>query len=117
MGVDLRPPLPVLLFLSLLYLRSPLPVSLLALARLFHRRRRRRRLPNWESPLQRTAGPKRRTFLSLLLLLLLELLLLLLLLGLLLLELLLLLLHPPHRNIEVLHNNTIGSLQAQQLYV
>ena len=39
---------------------------------------------------------------------------LLLLLGLLLLELLLLLLllHPPHRNIEVFHNNTIGRLQA-----
>ena len=31
--------------------------------------------------------------------------------------LLLLLLHPPHRNIEVLHNNTIGRLQAQQIYV
>ena len=31
--------------------------------------------------------------------------------------LLLLLLHPPHRNIEVLHNNTINRLQAQQLYV
>ena len=42
---------------------------------------------------------------------------LLLLLGLLLLELLLLLLHPPHRNIEVLHNCTIDRLQAQQLYV
>ena len=44
---------------------------------------------------------------------------LLLLLGLLLLELLLLLLlHPPHRNIEVLHNSTIDRLlQAQQLYV
>ena len=43
---------------------------------------------------------------------------LLLLLGLLLLELLLLLLlHPPHRNIEVLHNNTIHRLQAQHLYV
>ena len=44
--------------------------------------------------------------------------LLLLLLGLLLLELLLLLLlHPPHRNIEVLHNSTIDRLQAQHLYV
>ena len=95
------------------YFRSPLPVAL-ALAHLFHRRRRRRRLPNWKSPLQRTAGPKQQTPLSLLLLLL-ELLLLL---GLLLLELLLLLLlHPPHRNIEVLHNSTIDRLQAQQLYV
>ena len=50
-------------------------------------------------------------------LLLLELLLLLPLELLVLLELLLLLLHPPHRNIEVLHNNTIDRLQAQQLYV
>ena len=47
--------------------------------------------------------------LELLLLLLLELLLL----G----ELLLLLLHPPHRNIEVLHNSTICRLQAHQLYL
>ena len=31
--------------------------------------------------------------------------------------LLLLLLHPPHRNIEVLHNIKIDRLQAQQLYV
>ena len=31
--------------------------------------------------------------------------------------LLLLLLHPPHRNIELLHNNTIDRLQAQQLYL
>ena len=73
-------------------------------------------MSNWKSPLQRTAGPKQETFLSLLLLaLLLELLLLL---GLLLLELLrLLLLHPPHRNIEVLHNSTVDRLHAQQLYV
>ena len=41
----------------------------------------------------------------------------LLLLELLLLERLLLLLHIPHRNIEVLHNNTLGRFQAQQLYV
>jgi hypothetical protein len=37
---------------------------------MFHRRRRRRRLPNWKSPLQRTAGHKQQIPLSLLLLLL-----------------------------------------------
>ena len=75
---------------------------------MFHHRRRRHRLSNWKLPLQRTAGPKQQMFLSLLLLLLEQLLLL----ELLLLEQLLLLLHPPHRNIEVLHNNTIDCLQA-----
>ena len=107
-GADLLPALPVTLFPSLRHsLRSPLRPS-------------QSPLLTYKSPLKLLASffihhPNPQTFPSLLLLLL-ELLLLLGLL-LLLLELLLLLLHPPHRNIEVLHNNTIDRLQAQQLYV
>ena len=105
-GADLLPALPVTLFPSLRHsLRPPLRPS-------------QSPLLTYKSPLKLLASffihhPNPQTFPSLLLLLL-ELLLLL---GLLLLELLLLLLHPRHINIEVLHNNTIDRLQAQQLYV
>jgi len=104
-GADLLPALPVTLFPSLRHsLRPPLRPS-------------QSPLLTYKSPLKLLAPffihhPNPQTLPSLLLLLLG-----LLLLGLLLLELLLLLLHPPHRNIKVLHNNTIGRLQAQQLYV